>query len=398
MNENIFFKKEWRGQNIRILAVDDPAVGLYQNGHHVTDQWEKITGMKVAFEPIQWSEYPAKVFSMLQSGSDAYDSVMVPGFFWLPKFASSKWVAPLDPLIDSIKEAWQAYQIEDVHPHLRIELSYLDKKYLIPSFSEVQIVYYRKDLIRDAGLETPKNPISINDYIMIAEKLHHPPDYYGTHIKGGTAESFPEWLPFFSSFGGDLFDGVQSPSFNNVAGIKSLQIMKALVNYCGPNVEQGDNATVLSLLKSGKVGIVNHWSGQLIPAMRERENGINEDYGFTFLENPWGSIWAFALNSASKKQIQTLSYLLYATCKENDIRQADYSGSPVRLSTLANPTLQFKYPWFDSLSGALDQKSSFPSFERFADIVGNLYLMVNDVLSGKKEISEALLQAENTCK
>lgn len=393
-----FFSTKWNGQSIKILGVDDPAAGLYKNGYIVTDEWENQTGMKVKFDVTDWSDYAGKVFSMLDSGSDEYDAMMIPGIFWLPKFSSSHWIAKLDDLIKLLPEAWRAYDFEDIHYNLRSDLSYKGNLYLIPCFTEIQIVYYRKDLIPDFEIKGVNKPISVHQYAELASKINSQFGIIGTHIKGSLSESFPEWLPFLSSFGGVLYGNQDEPLFNSVAGVKSLEFMVSLLNYCGPDVGQSDNETIRKMLFEEKIGIINHWSGQLIPSMRKIDGNINDRYGFSFLENPWGTTWSFALNTKSKKNLPTLSYLLWATSQNNDVLQSDFSGSPVRQSTFNNKELNNKYPWFTGLVNAINRKNDFPSFYRFADDVGHLYVLVNEVLTKNVDIKEALQRAEILCK
>lgn len=385
-------------KTIRILAVADPAVEQYKRGTGITEIWEMKSGVHVEFEPVAWGEYPARVFDHLQSGKDYYDAVMVPGYFWLPKFATNGWISPLDELAKANPDIWTAYDYADIHPGLRFELSYENQSYLLPCFSEVQVIYYRKKLLAEAGIENIPASISTKDYTQFATAAHNLPHVFGTHFKGSLAESFPEWLPFFSEEGGELFDEHNFPLFNSDAGQKSLQALLALKKVSGPDIDTSDNETILRLLHQGKLAIINHWSGQIRPILNPDINPYSEDYGFTHFQNPWGSVWAFALNAAGKQQYETFSYLCWITNAQNDKEQLHYSGSPTRISTLTNINLAQTHSWLPTLNSALECRKSFPSFVRFADIVGNLYEMVNQVLQNTQSPKVALKIAESKCR
>lgn len=377
-------------KTVKILAVEDPASELYRGDGPVAQKWSEKTGISVKTDIVPWADYAPKVFKELDTGSNAYDAVMLPGFFWLPGMASKAQLCPLEDLLNSLKEEWASYNYYGILPSLREELFFSGRHYLIPAFSEIQVVLYRKDLIKPAGLGPLPQPLPLDLYIKTARALHKPPVNYGTHLKGGTAESFPEWLPFLSAHGGRLFGASEEPLFNSEAGRNSLRDLKDLLELCAPGAAESGNGEVNDLIKTGKVGIVNHWSGQLGLLMNNPETKRNGEWGYTYLENPWGTVWSFGINAAGINKKEALSYVLFATNEENDIKQGPLSGSPVRETSFRGAS----QPWYGAVLKALERKNSFPSFVNFSAMAGKLYGMVTDVLSGKSSIEEALAEAE----
>jgi len=370
---------------IRILAIGDPASELYRSNGPLTGSWTEKTGIKVDVDIRPWAEYADLVFAELASGRGTCDVVMLPGFFWLPSMASKGYLSPLEDLLPRAEEAWKAFDFEDIPLSLRKELFFKNTHFLIPAFAEVQTVVYRQDLLEAAGVPPLQRPVPMDRYIETAETLHSPPTVYGTLLKGGPAESFPEWLPFLSAAGGGLFGPDERPVFDSAAGRESLRMMCSLREVSAPGVETADNEAVNSLIRSGKVGIVNHWSGQLGPLSVQAAGR----YGYTYLEHPWGTVWSFGITSASRNKEAALAYLLYAANPANDILQGDLSGSPVRNATYRTN----RHPWYRTVAEALERKNSFPSFVRFGDLAGHLYSMVTEVLAGGVEPRRALRQA-----
>lgn len=393
----VFFSNDFSDCNVRVLAVADPAADLYRRGNGVTEIWEQRTGGHVGFESVPWVDYPIRLFEMLQSGKSDYDIFMVPGYFWLPKFVSENWVCALDDLVKENPETWKEYDFLDIHPGLKNELKYNDRLYLLPCFSEIQIVFYRKDILAAAGFRDIQMPLKSQDYFRIACATHNPPQIFGTHIKGGLAESFPEWLPWFSDSGGTLFSDNEEPAFNKNTGEQSLNYMLELSKFCGPDIQNSDNETIFYLLQEGRLAIINHWSGQISPILDKSKNPYAELYGFTHLKNPWGSIWSFALNPVSHSKQAAFSYLCWATCAENDKLQTLYSGSPTRLSTLNDSEWNKKYVWLPALNSALEARKQFPSFVQFFNVMDILYEMVNSILKKENPISIALRNASAAC-
>lgn len=398
MNQSeFFFMKRYPNSVVNILAVNDPAIGLLAKGKGITDIWEKENNAKVQLTVIPWAEYPAVLFDLLEKKRSDYDVIMAPGYFWLPKFASSGWLFALDEIIEENHQLWDVYEYDDIHPRLRIELEYYGKHYFFPCFSEIQLVYYRSDFCKAAGIDLIKMPIASEDYINYSRLFHNPPACFGTQIKASLAESFPEWLPWLSEFGGELFDSMKNPVFHAEPGLKALEFMLKLKKYCAPNIDTADNEQILHLVNAGKIGIINHWSGQISPVLGLNGRSQNKTISFSHLKKPWGSIWSFGINAASKNIDSAFSYLCWATSKQADQAQILYSGSPVRLSTFRNEQFKKLYPWLQVLESAINCSQCFPSFVEFLDTLGPLYTMVNSVLTKNVSAKEELIRTKELC-
>ncbi|NLF50142.1 MAG: extracellular solute-binding protein [Leptolinea sp.] len=370
--------------HIRILCVDDPAVKLYAETGDLVSDWSKRTGISVEIVILPWEKYPDTIFSGLKSGCVDFDIVMLPGYFWLPGFVANGWLTPLTNLITSHTPEWQAYDYDDILSAIRKELEIDGTIYLLPSFSEVQIMYYRQDLLEKAGYSSLQSPVSLQSWLEIASRLNDPSNgLYGTHFKGASTESMVEWLPFYTAAGGVLPDGSTSKCFPDKTIIESMKQLMAFLPYCRADVGQSDNASLFSLLTGGNVGIVNHWSGQLGPIMNKSVNSYATKYGFASLEHPWGTVWAFGIPSTSNNKDAAFSCLLNLTGETADLQQGKYSGSPARHSSFIDQQALNTYPWFPALLQCIERKNTFPSSPEFADLMGELYSISHQIFSGE---------------
>src|SRR5699024_783250 len=60
-----------------------------------------------------------------------------------------------------------------------------DENYSIPLYSHAQVMWYRKDLLEEAGLDVPKTWDELYD---AAVKINNPPDVYGLSVPMGSAD------------------------------------------------------------------------------------------------------------------------------------------------------------------------------------------------------------------
>lgn len=378
---------------IRILCVDDPAVRLYVRSGDLISTWCGSSGYDVDLVVLPWNKYPDTIFSALKSGSKEYDVVMLPGYFWLPGFAVNKWLTPLTELAKNNDAAWKEYCYEDILPALRKELEIDGTVYLLPSFSEVQIVYYRKDLLEKAGLKPLASPITLDLWLETARKLHDPQNgIFGTQFKGSDTESMVEWLPFYTEAGGTLPDGERSREFPTRSMTASFKKLIDFLPFCREDVGNSDNATLFDMLTQGTVGIANHWSGQLGPIMDYKTNPFASNYGFAALENPWGTVWAFGIPSASMNKDAAFSCLLHMTGAAADVLQGDYSGSPARRSTFNDTAAWRTHPWFPALLECIERKHTFPDSPKFADLMSSLYAASHRIFAGLVSPEKAILE------
>lgn len=72
--------------NIRVLAVDDPAVRAYvEPEYEILEKYKSQSDVDVIFDIIPWAQYYSKMMDAFQ-GKIKYDVVMVAGHLWAYDF------------------------------------------------------------------------------------------------------------------------------------------------------------------------------------------------------------------------------------------------------------------------------------------------------------------------
>ena len=124
-----------------------------------------------------------------------------------------------------------------------------------------QHLMYRKDVLADLGLEPPK---TYDEMLAAAQK-----------IKDAGAVDYPigatmmtgwnlgqEFINMYFGFGGQFFKDGAQPDVNNEAGVKALNMLKALSDYMDPEYLVSDSTYVQQQFQQGKIAMANLWASR----------------------------------------------------------------------------------------------------------------------------------------
>lgn len=213
------------------------------------DIFEKATGAK-----IQYTNYPE---NDLRSKIVADASNKVGGFQvycldnnYIPLFASNNWVAQIDSAIKP------EYKLSDVFDSLKNSYSWQGKLYGLPIYSEVTILYYRKDLFDAAGL---KPPATLDELETDAAKLTKPPQTFGIALRGlrGEGMNVYIWTEWMRSYGADFLNPEMRPVFNSPEAVEGTEHYSKLINkYGSPGNGTWGWDKVSSAFAAGRVAMI----------------------------------------------------------------------------------------------------------------------------------------------
>ena len=118
---------------------------------------------------------------------------------------------------------------------------------------------YRSDIFADLGIEEPK---TYDDVLAAAEKIKaaNVVDYpFGGAYKAGwnIAEEF---VNMYLGNGGEFFGTDNSPSINNAAGVKSLEMLKKLSAYMDPEFLSSDSTYAQKQMQQEKIAMAYLWA------------------------------------------------------------------------------------------------------------------------------------------
>ena len=127
------------------IGKDDP--GWVQR---VISDWNKqYPGQKVTLLllPEASNDQLAQLVANLQAKSDVYDVIDM-DVIWTAEFASNGWIIPLP--------SGQFPELKDFLRPAVDSAMYQGRLYAVPDYSNADLLYYRKDILAEAGTQPPR--------------------------------------------------------------------------------------------------------------------------------------------------------------------------------------------------------------------------------------------------
>lgn len=161
-------------------------------------------------------------------------------------------IQPLDDLVEQYGKSLKKNQLITIN----------GKIMAIAFMANAQHLVYRQDILEKVGAEPPK---TYEDMLAIAEKIRQ--EGILQYPLGGAYKTgwdlAQEFHNMFLGFEGQHFKtGTAEPNINSEAGIKALEMMKALTDYMNPDFLTHDSNATNAEYRAGNVAMMNMWGSR----------------------------------------------------------------------------------------------------------------------------------------
>ncbi|MGR3570462.1 ABC transporter substrate-binding protein [Brevirhabdus sp.] len=342
--------------------------------------------------------------------------VMTIGTYEVPIWGKQGWLVSLDDL----PAAWDA---NDLLPAIRDGLTVDGTLYAAPFYGESSMVMYRKDLMKEAGLEMPKAPTW--DFIKKAAEAmtDKENDVYGICLRGkaGWGENMAFLTAMSNSYGARWFDENWKAQFDTAPWKQTLTTyMDLMTNYGPPGASTNGFNENLSLFQQGKCGM---WIDATVAASfvtNPDDSTVADQVGFALAPDAglgkrgnWLWAWSLAIPAGSDATDEAKKFVAWATSKEYTALVAEKEGwanvpPGTRKSLYDNAKYQKAAPFaqmtLDSINSA-DPKNptvdpvpytgvQFVAIPEFAGIATQVGQEFSAALAGQQTVDEALAKAQ----
>ena len=223
----------------------------------VVGAYEEQTGNKIKLDVTPFGGILEKARNAVRSGQSPYDLMML-DTQWTIEFYEGGFLAPLKDVDASFELPKEVMSYGDSgwwNAQKRWRTQDGGKLMAYTVLGNVQLLYYRADLLKQAGLAPPR---TWQDVLAVCGKLGDAPKQYGFVARGEKGNGIRyDWNSVLLSQGASIVKdpaaGDYTVTLNSTQGKAALDLYTELLKKCGPpnygSLGQGD---VIQLLATGK--------------------------------------------------------------------------------------------------------------------------------------------------
>lgn len=409
-NAEVNWSKElnrWDGKTLKVIMIADPWVEALKE---VNKEFEKLTGAKVVVDSYGYDETHEKEVLVGVGKSSDYD-VIVLDAPWVGEFAEAGYVEDLRPYIKKTNP--EVIEWNDFVKVFRDVSTWKDKIIGMPFAAYFVILHYRKDLFGQAGVAIPR---TIQEWKDVAAKFTNNPAFPGIY---GTAMNYRRgaaigqaWFEYIWNLGGKPFAstyigsqdpyGNVKPLIDSKESIETINLFKEMLKYQPPGAESyawDERATAFSV---GKVAMVSEWTARTPLFVDPDRSKVADKFATAVVPSKTGvkpvpplGGWVMGMNKYGRQKDLTWDYIKWFTSSEVHKKFADAGGPPSRYSTMLDPKLSKKYPWFNTVyqSAQLTYAEVRPRIPESFEIIDTVGLYASRAVQGEMSTEDAMKRA-----
>ncbi|MFD4561933.1 ABC transporter substrate-binding protein [Streptomyces sp. NPDC058469] len=392
-------------------AVSGPAKGTitwYANQFGPTDHdvrktliaaFEKANpGITVKLQqaPSDSDAFRSTLTTQISGGASSFD-VYNGDVVWPAQFGKAALALPLSKYLPDTY--WKTFS-----PGLVDSVTYKGQVMAAPLFTDNAFLFYRKDLLKKAGLPVPTTWEQLRDE---AKQLQEKGLVkYGFAAQLSAYEGLTcNWTEFLADAGGGSVNSdATKATIDSPAGVKALTYMRGLVTsgVAPKAVTTFQEQQSESLFSSGQVAFLRNWTYAYADSDSAASSKVVGKVGIANLptfagqSGPGYSVtggWNMYLNPHSKHVAASVAFVKWMTGVQAQTILATQGGEiPVNSAALANPKVQAANPAYPI--AAKNKLRPRPSGEStYAQVSQGIYSNVNAALTGASKPAAALSAA-----
>ena len=310
-------------------------------------EFEKETGIKVEVAQFGEDQLSDQYNVKLNAGTDEIDVMMYRPLQEGKLFAKNGYFADLsDSVTENADWDWSDYQEGPVD-----STSYDGQVVGVPIITEQEVLYYRKDLLKAAGLEVPT---TMDELLAAAEQIKSEnPGVAGFVARTAKSAAVTQFSSFLYSYGGDFIDEDGNASIDTPEAKAAFATYGKLIRDFGPENVSTDMSwpEAMAIFTQGNAAFYTEADSLYKNATDPTNSKVSDTVGFAPIPaGPAGSkaynvpSWALGVNEASPQQDNAWKFIEWATSQEMtlEIQQAGVPGA--RQSVWEDPSGVSTYP------------------------------------------------------
>lgn len=358
--------------------------GTYSEGLKLAaKEYEARTGIKVEVVEFDYAGLHEKLAQEVVQATGAYDVVMMDDP-WLPEFASSGLLVPLDDML-AAKGGLDSDFIGSAVDVCR----YKGHLYAVPYVGNVQLFVYNKPLFDKYGLAEPK---TWQDVLEAARVIHEKEGIAGYIFRAAKGNPIvTNLLPIFWGNGVEVVDNDGHVDLDTEKAVQVFNFILELKKYAPEGTENFNSPEIKAALSNKATAMSIVWPGW-VPNLDSKTWKVIVPPG----SKPMIGAWLLGIPKSSKHQKEALDFILFVTSREMEKKLALEVGvPPTRKSVYNDPDVVKKYPWYPVQLEALENskmRPRLPQWKRIEDTLANYW---HQAFTGQLDPATALKEAAN---
>jgi multiple sugar transport system substrate-binding protein len=349
---------------------------------------QKVTLMLL---PEASNDQLAQLVANLQAKSDEYDVIDM-DVIWTAEFASNGWIIPLPesqfPLEQFLKPAVDTAM-------------YQGRLYAVPDYTNADVLYYRKDILAQAGVQPPRTWAQLQRLAQTVAPKYKLYGYAGTFAPyEGLTVNFATAV---QSAGGSIL----SPEATKVTvdSPQALRGLEFLVNGFGqgwiPKVALTyEEESSQAAFEAGKFLFLDNWPDVYAAlSVPSPQNKVYGNVGVAPLPGPDGTGSSslgganLAISAFSQHQQTALNFIKYMTDEANEKQMLEQgSFPPVWTQLYTDKALWHSYPYLPVLEQAINSARPRPAITNYDQASLAISSAVYEALTHQKPPQQALAE------
>ncbi|MFB2770240.1 ABC transporter substrate-binding protein [Pelatocladus sp. BLCC-F211] len=327
-------------------------------------------------------------------GDSPYDLINM-DVIWTPKFAAAGWL--LD-LTDKVTQSeLTAFSLRDVEGG-----RYKSRLYRIPMRSDVGMLYYREDLLKQAGFNPPEtftDLIKISQTLKQQDKINWGYVWQGRQYEG-LAAMFVEVLKGFGGFWvnpNTLEVGLDRPET-----LKAIAFLKETIQtgISPPGVTTYQEEETRRIFQSGQAAFLRSWP-YVWPLANAKDSPIKGKIAIKPMVSTSGESggaclggWGLGISKTTKHPKEAWTAIQYFTSEEAQRRFILKAGFvPSRRSLFTDPQIVATYPHYPQLLEVVEQAVLRPPIAQYAQTSDILQRYLSAALTNRMSPEAAMKAA-----
>lgn len=315
----------YAGTTLHVVFANHP---WQQSIEKMLPDFTKQTGIKVDVTSYFETQLSQKLSVQFTAGSTTPDVFMYRPLQEGKQFFTNGWIQPLTDYVN--KDA--AWNWDDFTTSSRGTATVNNEVTGVPIVTEEEVLYYRKDLFQQAGLQPPK---TIDELVADAQKLtDKSKGIYGFVARGQRSAAVTQESSYLYSEGGD-WDKNGTATVNTPEAVKAFTTYGNLLkNYGPPGVLNMSWPDAAALFAQGKVAMWTDASSIYSNITDPTKSKVSDQVGYAvFPAGPAGAkpyavtSWGLAMNKNSKQKDAAWEFIKWATSADV-VAKTQAQGNP----------------------------------------------------------------------